>query len=160
MKIKLQCSICKDRPTIRGLLLESDKPYQDCPCTGCLGILEKTPFIEFNEYQEAAFETATYPFVGNNIVYPAMGLAGEAGEVCDKIKKHWRNYNVAVQSLEYCLTEDQIDEIILELGDVLWYIAAICTELGLNLGDVSEKNLEKLQDRRDRNVIKGEGDNR
>jgi NTP pyrophosphatase (non-canonical NTP hydrolase) len=116
--------------------------------------------MNFDEYQDEAFKTATYPHVGSNIVYPAMGLAGEAGELCDKIKKHWRNKDVRVQRLEALLTEEQVTEIAKELGDVLWYINAMCHELGLNLENVAQMNIEKLRDRRQRDVIKGEGDNR
>jgi NTP pyrophosphatase (non-canonical NTP hydrolase) len=116
--------------------------------------------MNFDEYQEEAFKTATYPYVGLNIIYPAMGLAGEAGELCDKIKKAWRNADVPVQRVAMGLSEKQIDEITKELGDVLWYINAMCCELGLELDEVAKLNIEKLQDRRQRGVITGEGDNR
>lgn len=116
--------------------------------------------MTFDEYQIKALETATYPDLGHNIVYPAMGLAGEAGEVLDKIKKHWRNTNSIVQELRETLTVQQVQAIVRELGDVLWYINAMAKELGSSLEEVATINLEKLYDRRDRGVIKSEGDNR
>jgi NTP pyrophosphatase (non-canonical NTP hydrolase) len=116
--------------------------------------------MNFDEYQEEAYKTATYPDVMSNIVYPAMGLAGEAGELCDKIKKHWRNSNCKFNSLHAHLTEEQVEAIAFEIGDVLWYINALCMELGLSLDEVAQLNIKKLQDRRARDVIKSEGDNR
>lgn len=129
-------------------------------CDTSLDIPDQYYDNDFNMYQIKAFKTATYYMVGGNVVYPAMGLAGEAGEVCDKIKKHWRNYNTAATNLHLHLTDDQVDEIVKEIGDVLWYCAALSTELGVDLSDVARINLEKLYDRRERNVIKGEGDDR
>jgi NTP pyrophosphatase (non-canonical NTP hydrolase) len=116
--------------------------------------------MTFDEYQKLAYTTATYPYVGNNIIYPAMGAAGEAGELLDKVKKHWRNYGVSIQELKEQLTKEQVDEIIKEAGDVLWYLGAICTELGISMQDMVDINIAKFQDRRKRGVVKGEGDNR
>jgi NTP pyrophosphatase (non-canonical NTP hydrolase) len=82
-----------------------------------------------------------------------LGLAGEAGEVANKVKKIYRD-NDGV------LRPDKADEISSELGDVLWYVAAIATDMGVNLQEIAEWNLEKLRDRKKRNVIKGEGDQR
>ena len=116
--------------------------------------------MTFDEYQRLAYITAQYPFVGDNIVYPAMGIAGEAGELCDKVKKYWRNYDVSVEELEKQLTKEQREEIVKEMGDVLWYLGAMCTELGIHMEDMATANIIKLQDRRERGVIKSEGDNR
>jgi NTP pyrophosphatase (non-canonical NTP hydrolase) len=113
--------------------------------------------MDFNEYQKAALATATYPNFGHNTLYPAMGLGGESGEALDKVKKWWRNYN-ATQGNDY--TDEQRIELAKELGDCLWYLAALSYELETTLEDIAVLNLEKLTSRRDRGVIKSEGDNR
>jgi len=113
--------------------------------------------MEFNHYQDYALSTRSYPDVGNNTIYPALKLAGEAGEVADKIGKWWRNHEITKGS-EY--SPEQIEALVLELGDVLWYIAALSDEIGINLDYIAIKNLAKLKDRKDRGVIKSEGDNR
>lgn len=109
--------------------------------------------MTFEEYQKLSRKTAQYPKIGENFVYPVLGLAGEAGEVAEKIKKLFRNENGDL-SQEYKL------EIAKELGDVLWYLSQISTELNLSLEEVAQLNLEKLLDREKRGVIKSEGDNR
>ncbi len=109
--------------------------------------------MRFNEYQQAALETAIYPDKGNNIVYPVLGLTGESGEVAEKIKKVIRDNNgVLDAAVKQALKK--------ELGDVFWYIAAICYEAGLDMDDVAESNIRKLRDRQKRNVLHGSGDNR
>tara|TARA_R110000796_G_scaffold159291_1_gene276065 strand:+ start:9184 stop:9528 length:345 start_codon:yes stop_codon:yes gene_type:complete len=107
----------------------------------------------FDLYQDAAEATAIYPNKGDNLYYPALGLAGEAGEVCEKIKKIMRDQNGH-------LTEDNAQELSKELGDVLWYLASIATEINMSLSCIAENNMAKLQDRLDRGVLKGSGDNR
>ena len=109
--------------------------------------------MTFGEYQKLSRKTAQYPKIGESFVYPVLGLAGEAGEVAEKIKKLFRNKNGDL-SQEYKL------EIAKELGDVLWYLSQISTELNLSLEEVAQLNLEKLLDREKRGVIKSEGDNR
>lgn len=109
--------------------------------------------MDFNEYQNKARETAMYPDVGNNFVYPTLGLAGEAGEVAEKIKKVIRNDGGVI-------SDEKRMEIKKELGDVLWYVAQLSTELGLALGDVAQGNLDKLASRKERGVINSQGDNR
>lgn len=108
--------------------------------------------MNFNEYQELAFETAIYPNKGNNIYYPALGL-GECGEVQGKIKKIMRDDNGIV-------TEEKRNAIKNELGDVLWYIAALSKELNIEMNDIAITNIEKLRSRKERNVLTGSGDNR
>jgi NTP pyrophosphatase (non-canonical NTP hydrolase) len=113
--------------------------------------------MNFNEYQKAALETAVYPSKGSNLVYPAMGMAGEAGEFLDKVKKNWRNHdNMSGSNLTLC----QRTEFAKEIGDVLWYIAAASKELGFTLDMIVGLNIQKLLDRRARGVLKSEGDNR
>ncbi len=109
--------------------------------------------MQFNEYQKEARKTAIYPDCGRNFVYPTLGLAGEAGEVAEKIKKVIRDSAGAI-------SDERKEELSKELGDVLWYAANLATELGLDLDAVAQKNIEKLQSRKERNALKGSGDNR
>ena len=106
--------------------------------------------MNFNEYQKLARSTAVYP-EEYKVVYPALGLCGEAGEVADKIKKTIRG-------------DSSLDEvtgsIAGELGDVLWYVATLADDLGVELEDVAKWNVDKLQRRMKSNKIKGDGDNR
>lgn len=107
----------------------------------------------FDVYQDAAEATAIYPAKGDNLYYPALGLAGEAGEVCEKIKKIMRDQK------GYC-TEEDAEEISKELGDVLWYLSTLATEINISLSTIAEDNLKKLADRKERNMLSGSGDNR
>ncbi|TAL20756.1 hypothetical protein EPN90_00025 [Patescibacteria group bacterium] len=109
--------------------------------------------MNFDEYQKLSRRTAVYPNQGNNFIYPTLGLAGEAGEVAEKVKKILRDYNGVAD-------ESKKNEIAKELGDVLWYVAQIATELGLSLDDVARLNLEKLISRLERGKIQGDGDER
>ena len=109
--------------------------------------------LDFDQYQREAGKTAIYPDRFDNLYYPALGLAGEAGEVCEKIKKIMRDKNGK-------LTEDDQQLLIKELGDVLWYVSALADELDVFLGDVASTNLEKLWSRQERGKISGSGDNR
>jgi NTP pyrophosphatase (non-canonical NTP hydrolase) len=111
----------------------------------------------FDNYQRAAVALASYPNVGTNMVYPALGIAGEAGEVADKVKKFWRNKGITDGA---DLTAGEKDALVKELGDVLWYIAALGKEIGVSLSDIAAANIAKLTDRRERGVINSEGDNR
>lgn len=86
-------------------------------------------------------------------VYPALGLSEEAGEVCGKFAKILRDKNGD-------LTENDKNEISKEIGDCMWMIAEICTVLGLKLHEVMEQNINKLESRKQRNVLSGSGDNR
>jgi NTP pyrophosphatase (non-canonical NTP hydrolase) len=106
-----------------------------------------------NEYQEAALDTAVYPDQGANFAYPALGLAGEAGEVADKLKKVIRD-NGGV------LTDPVRDAVAKELGDVLWYVAILAQEMDYSLNEIAKINLDKLASRQQRGVITGSGDNR
>ena len=115
------------------------------------------PLIFFNHYQKEAVALASYPDVGKNMVYPALGIAGEAGEVADKVKKFWRNNGITDGAQ---ITEGQKEALVKELGDVLWYIAALGKEIGESLSDIASANIAKLTDRTARGVINSEGDNR
>ena len=109
--------------------------------------------MNFEEYQKKSRKTALYPNVGKNFVYPTLGLSGEAGEVAEKIKKVIRDKNGVM--------DDESREMIeKELGDVLWYVSQIATELGLELDEVAQNNIEKLYSRLERGKIGGSGDER
>ena len=110
--------------------------------------------MTFDEYQKKSRETAAYPEIGGKgFVYPVMGLAGEAGEVAEKVKKIFRDDGGRI-------TEERKEMIKKELGDTLWYLAQICTEFGMSLDEVALNNLEKLLSRKERGKITGDGDNR
>jgi len=109
--------------------------------------------MNFNDYQEKSRKTAIYPNRDNNFVYPTLGLAGESGEVAEKVKKIIRDNNGEV-------TEEKKEEIKKELGDVLWYLSQIASELRLDLEDVAFSNIVKLYSRLDRDKLQGSGDNR
>ncbi len=106
--------------------------------------------MDIRSYQLLAEEYMMYP---RRIAYeyPALGLAGEAGEVANKVKK---------LSRDHLDPKDLQEDIKSELGDVLWYLAAVATEFDISLTDVAADNLRKLEDRRARGVIGGSGDNR
>lgn len=117
--------------------------------------------LDFNEYQKKAHTTASYPCgtIGAeafpvNYLYPALGLAEEAGEVAGKYAKAIRDNNGAV------LDRDRETAIVKELGDVMWFVAELATCLGVKLEDVAQKNLDKLASRKERGVIHGSGDDR
>ncbi len=105
-----------------------------------------------NEYQRRALETAIYPD-DKKIIYPTLGLTGEAGEVADKVKK-------VIRDNEQVFNEEKCQAIALELSDVLWYCATLANDLGYTLQDIAEMNYEKLSSRQKRGKIKGSGDNR
>ena len=109
--------------------------------------------MNFDDYQQEAVSTAIYPKQGDNIYYPALGLAGEAGEVCEKIKKIMRDHDGTMDVYK-------IEELSLELGDVLWYVANLCQELDIDMSYVATRNILKLQSRKMRGNLKGSGDNR
>ena len=106
--------------------------------------------LGLNEYQIAACELKAYP-EKYAIIYPTLGLLGEAGEVADKMKKVLRGDPVS---------DNYDEELGKELGDVLWYLAVLADDLDLDLEEIAMVNLEKLQDRKARGVLKGNGDNR
>lgn len=109
--------------------------------------------MDFKSYQKKVKETSIYPNQGKNVAYATLGLAGEAGEVADKVKKLIRDHGGR-------LTLDKREEMIKELGDVLWYLTALANELSVRLEEVADKNVKKIEDRKSRGVLSGEGDNR
>lgn len=108
---------------------------------------EMRRYNDFDGYQDWTDSTAIYP-EHSALEYVALGLASEAGEFAGKVKKLIRDGNV------------DVDDMISELGDCLWYIARAAAELEVHLSDVAKTNIDKLEDRKARDKIKGEGDNR
>jgi NTP pyrophosphatase (non-canonical NTP hydrolase) len=112
--------------------------------------------LSMNEYQAETASTAIYKW---RVIYPALGLSNEAGEVGGKIKKLIRDEGLKFDGTDN-LTDKQRADIGSELGDVLWYIAALARDLGISLNEVAHMNLEKLADRKARGKIGGSGDDR
>lgn len=110
--------------------------------------------MNFNEYQKKARSTAMYK-EKHKIFYPALGLGEEAGEVLGKIKKWLRG-----DDGEGAMSEERKQSLKEELGDVLWYLAILAEDIGFTFEEVAKTNVEKLQSRSARNVIKGDGDKR
>lgn len=127
-----------------------------------------------DEYQRIATKTAIYPGhktpLGLN--YVSLKLNGEAGELAEHVGKAMRDDGLIQTYTRWCdnteitqvefmpLTEDRKDKIIKEVGDVMWYISAICNELGISLSQACLQNLQKLQSRSERGKLTGSGDNR
>ena len=109
--------------------------------------------VHISDYQERSRATAVYPGAGHNLTYPALGLCGEAGEAAEKVKKALRDDGGV-------LTDERRAALAAELGDVLWYVAQLATEAGLDLDEIAEHNLAKLLSRKERNVLQGSGDTR
>ena len=107
--------------------------------------------IDFKRYQRESRKTWSLVHTDHAIVYPTLGLVNEAGEVAGKIKKIFRDKEGVISDADLAALKS-------ELGDVLWYLTQICTELDLALEEVAEQNIEKLFDRLERGVIRGEGD--
>lgn len=106
--------------------------------------------MNLDEYQKRARTTAIYS-VQHAVVYPALGLVGEAGELTNKLKKILRDGKPA---------EGARLELADELGDVLWYVAALATDLRFSLSAIAERNLAKLASRAERGTLGGSGDDR
>jgi len=106
--------------------------------------------MNFSEYQKKANATAIYDSKFS-ILYPTLGLAGEAGEVAEKVKKIIRDNKSII---------DEKESVAKELGDVLWYVAAVARDIGYSLDVIAEMNIEKLESRKERGVLQGNGDNR
>jgi NTP pyrophosphatase (non-canonical NTP hydrolase) len=109
--------------------------------------------LDMLTYQVKAAQTAVYPDIGNNFVYPTLGLVGEAGELANKAKKVMRDHGGK-------MPEEFRAAMVDELGDVLWYVAVLANELGVSLADVGEMNLEKLAKRQRAGTLRGSGDRR
>lgn len=108
--------------------------------------------MDLNEYQRKALETAVYP-QGYKVIYPALGMNGEAGEVADKVKKIIRDNGGE-------MTPESKEALAKECGDVLWYVAVFASDLGYTLEDIARMNYEKLKSRQQRGKLGGSGDER
>lgn len=122
--------------------------------------------LTFSEYQAQTNSTAIYPGKGRLVVgeklspemmiglsYVMYGLAGESGEIFEKLKK-------IIRDKQGIFTEEAVREVGKEVGDLLWYLAQFAETVGFNLGDVAQGNLDKLASRKERGVLSGSGDNR
>jgi NTP pyrophosphatase (non-canonical NTP hydrolase) len=107
--------------------------------------------ISLDDFQRGALETAVYP-EQHRVIYPALGLAGEAGEVADKVKKVLRG--------DGPLDEERKKAIAQEIGDVLWYCAVLASDLGFGLEEIGSMNYAKLHSRKERGMLGGDGDDR
>jgi len=107
----------------------------------------------FNAYQRESRRTWNLVQTDHPIVYPTLGLVNEAGELAGKIKKIFRDKAGVI-------SEADREALKHELGDVLWYMAQIATELDISLQEIAEANMEKLLSRLERGKIGGDGDNR
>lgn len=108
--------------------------------------------MTFEEYQKKAMETAL-EYGEQSYNYGGLGLASEAGEVAGKLKRVIREGNNNI-------SEEMKADLKKELGDVLWYVNFLTTQLGYTLEEVAEANIEKLHSRKDRGQLTGQGDNR
>ena len=109
--------------------------------------------MTFGEYQQQSRKTAIYP-ASMALSYPALGLAGECGEVANKVKKVFRDHGGNLAASGYAgAIED-------EIGDVIWYVAQLATDAGLSLDCIAERNLAKLAKRQAEGKLGGDGDNR
>lgn len=134
--------------------------------------------MTFEEYADVVLAMARYPRLGNNLTYPALGLAGETGEVHEAVidtviglvshaaalSAHVGRTVEHVKKVERdsggVVSPERAERIKKELGDVLWYVAALAKEAGTSIQEVAEANIEKLTGRRARGTIQGEGDAR
>ena len=107
--------------------------------------------MDLSDYQRRSRATAVYPDAGANLTYPALGLCGEAGEVAEKVKK-------AIRDDGGLLTAARRDALAGELGDVLWDVAQVATEAGIDLDAVADANLAKLRSRQDPALLQGSRD--
>jgi NTP pyrophosphatase (non-canonical NTP hydrolase) len=119
------------------------------PCVGH-SMHDDQPSVDFgmNAYQEATNATAIYP-QDKALQYLSTGLAGEVGELCSKVAKHYRKDG----ELDY-------RGVASELGDILWFVAQMAEHLGYDLADIATDNLNKLRSRKERGTLQGNGDYR
>lgn len=109
--------------------------------------------MTFDEYQKLAMRTDIYKDKTDSLHYGVLGLASEAGEVASKLKKVLRDDGGKI-------SPEKMADFESELGDVLWYIAKVASDLKLPLDSVANKNIKKLKSRQERGTLSGSGDNR
>jgi len=122
--------------------------------------------LSFKTYQAGAKKTAVYNRDAR-VLYPALGLVGEVGEVIEKVMGMANHAGLLANQVKKIIRDDDCEcdtprkhDIAKELGGVLWYCAAIATDLELSLSDIAQGNLDVLESRQERGVIQGDGDNR
>lgn len=116
--------------------------------------------MDLNEYQNKALETRQYP-EEYKLIYPALGMTGEAGEVADKVKKVIRDFVIVRDSNGSILVPENVRESLAkEICDVLWFVAIMAFDIGYSLEEIAKMNYDKLNSRKKRGVISGSGDNR
>lgn len=140
--------------TIKGEQIMTDTIEHNDNATLVIG----SSVLTFARYQAVAGTTAIYPGAGDpdsvqGLAYATLGLSGEAGELCNKVKKILRDNNGVI-------SEQVRDDLAKELGDCVWYVAALASQLNIPMETIARRNLEKLLDRKDRGVLGGSGDNR
>lgn len=113
---------------------------------------ERYKDMKISEYEEKAQATAIYPD-SHKITYPALGMAGEAGEVANKVKK-------LIRDGEEVLPNDWKEQLASEIGDVMWYCAALARDLDVSLTTIMAANLDKLKARQEKGTLSGSGDKR
>jgi len=116
--------------------------------------------MSLEEYQRKAMTTCMES--SNNFCYMMLNLVGEVGEFASKIAKYIRKDYIEINHSKIAgiISDDEDDGLRKEAGDILWQLSGLCTVMGWKLEDVAQENLAKLSDRKDRNVIAGNGDNR
>lgn len=146
--MSLRCANC-------GTALNHDLDAQLVEPCSCLG-------MTMNDYQAAAAQTAIYPgrLKVEGVLYCALGVSGEAGEVAGRVKKILRDDKIDPSRPSSLVPEDKRTAIKRQLGDVLWYISQLAEELGVPLETIAQENLAKLAPRQERNVLSGQGDGR
>ena len=147
-----------------GMIISSSKKenieyMKEVLCVKKIGKMKKK-VTKLNEYQNAALTTAIYP-TEYKILYPALGMNGEAGEVADKVKKVIRDTVIVRDSTGAInLPDDKKEPLAKEIGDVLWYCATLAHDIGYTLEEIAQMNVDKLASRQQRNKIGGSGDER
>lgn len=116
-------------------------------------LVNEETYVDFDSYQRMSRKTAIYPDLGKNIVFPTLGMMGEAGEVAEKIKKVWRDRGGHP-------TREDRQAIAKEMGDVLWYLSQLATELRISFNEIAARNIDKITGRKRDNRLHGSGDNR
>lgn len=109
--------------------------------------------MTFDDYQKKSRKTVIYPKPGKNYLFPMLGLIGEAGELANYVKK-------VVRDDDNKMSAETKERITKELGDVLWYLAQLCSEMKVSFSDLAEQNLDKVLSRLKRGALHGSGDNR
>lgn len=133
---------------------DDERRVATCPHVQPLLAQRADPYERFEAYEVRAMGTAVYPKSHSDLpIYPALKLCGEAGEVAEKIGK-------CIRDAGSKLSDEARHDLLLELGDVLWYVTAISRDLGSSLNEIAHLNLSKLSSRAARGKIKGEGDHR